>query len=325
MIALLEPARRDGQCSGGYRFQDEIGRRLLTSGRGRQLPLLPSALPAAAEAAAARGEHLVLDGLFAALGCLPPSPPYHLLLHTPLPAELAAAWLPRCRSALVTAPGTARTLPDSTRVAVVEPGLDPCFVPHPLPRSPDAPIRLICVGAITRTKRQLELLELLAAVRPATRPIGLRLLGDTVADPDYAAATTRRAAELGIDCAFACESEPRNVAAHLQAADLCVSMSRSESFGMAVAEALACGVPVLAFATGQFAAWIAHERNGWLFALGDHAGLAARLAILLADPSHLLRARSLARRPPLPDWNAVTERFVAAVQQDHLTDPPLPT
>ena len=153
----------------------------------------------------------------------------------------------------------------------------------------------------------------------------LRLLGDTVADPDYAAATSRRAAELGIDCALVCESDPGDVAAHLQAADLCVSLSRRESFGMAVAEALACGVPVLAFATGQFADWIAHDRNGWLFALDDNAGLAACLSTLLSDPNHIVRARSLARRPPLPDWNAVTERFVAAVLQEHLTDPHLPT
>lgn len=324
MIVLLEPPRRDGQCSGGYRYQDEIGRRLQATGRGRQLAVAPGALAEAIAAATAPEHSIVLDGLFASLPVAPPTRRCDLLLHMELPAASAGAWLPRCRRVIATAPRTVDTLPCAVPVAMVTPGLDPCFRTPASKAAGGRPVRLICVGAITPHKRQLELLELLATL--PTRPaFELTLLGDRVADPAYAAATAARATTLGIGCTFACETSAAGVVARLQAADLCVSLSRSESFGMAVAEALACGTPVLAVATGEFARWIRHEHDGWLYDAGDHAGLAACLHRLLTEPQRLATAAMRVRRPPLPDWDTVADRFVTAVRQEHLADPFLPT
>ena len=44
MIALLEPPRPAGFISGGYRYQDAIGRRIVQWGHGQYLALPPSEL-----------------------------------------------------------------------------------------------------------------------------------------------------------------------------------------------------------------------------------------------------------------------------------------
>jgi len=44
--------------------------------------------------------------------------------------------------------------------------------------------------------------------------------------------------------------DPQILALHYCAADLCLVVSKRETFGMTVAEALCCGTPVIGFASG---------------------------------------------------------------------------
>ena len=65
--------------------------------------------------------------------------------------------------------------------------------------------------------------------------------------------------------------------------DLLVSASRSEAFGMAMVEALACGVPVVATATDGAREIIEDGADGLLVPLGDVEALAAAVVSLLGD------------------------------------------
>ena len=57
-----------------------------------------------------------------------------------------------------------------------------------------------------------------------------------------------------------------------------------EGLGLVAAEALLCGTPVVAFASGGLTDLITHERTGLLVPTGDSAALARALDDLLSRP-----------------------------------------
>jgi glycosyltransferase involved in cell wall biosynthesis len=86
-----------------------------------------------------------------------------------------------------------------------------------------------------------------------------------------------------------------------RAATLLLSTSREESFGLAVLEAMASGVPVVATAVGGVPELVEDEVNGLLFQPAEWERTAIRVAALLAAPERLeaLRQACLARAAPL--------------------------
>ncbi len=307
MIVLLEPTRPAGFVSGGYHYQAEVAHQLATTGNGRLLACDPAAL-AATVAQLRRDPHtlVVVDGLFAE--------------HAPLPADVVALlhcvptrtdWCPAGIPVLATAATTANAATvrgRATAIEVVRPGLDRAFTP--VAHTPNRPLRVLMVGTVTATKGQERVVRTL---RDLADQCVLTLVGDHATDPGHVAHLKTMNGPLQIE--WASVRAPSEVAAALQRCDLFVSASRSESFGMAVAEAAACGAPVLAFATGEIASFVLHGANGWLVPLSDEAGFAALLRSVLRDPAWLLRARSKARRPDLADWPAVGRQFAAACQR----------
>lgn len=80
------------------------------------------------------------------------------------------------------------------------------------------------------------------------------------------------------------------------AADLFVHPAREERWGVSVAEALACGLPVVASdRVGAAYDLLAPGENGELYAVGDGAALAAAIARALALPPGRIAAASLPR------------------------------
>ena len=72
-------------------------------------------------------------------------------------------------------------------------------------------------------------------------------------------------------------------------AQIVVSPSLYEGFGLPAAEAMACGTPVIATTAGAFPEFIEDGRTGILVPPGDPAALAAAIKSLLGDPERCAR------------------------------------
>jgi L-malate glycosyltransferase len=87
-----------------------------------------------------------------------------------------------------------------------------------------------------------------------------------------------------------------DVATILCEADLLLMTSVVESFCVAAAEAMACGIPVVAPRVGGLAEVVSDGTTGHLFPVGAHADAADAVVELLARPSLRRRAGNAARR-----------------------------
>jgi glycosyltransferase involved in cell wall biosynthesis len=79
------------------------------------------------------------------------------------------------------------------------------------------------------------------------------------------------------------------------ALDLFIMPSRSEGWGLAAAEALAHGIPVVASDTGGLACIVEPGHTGWLVAPGDPRALAGAIEEAASDLQRLKEMSSRAR------------------------------
>ncbi len=145
---------------------------------------------------------------------------------------------------------------------------------------------LLCVGAIAPHKGQDVLLQALGLLDDPRWTC--TLVGSHTVDPEYAARITVTASSFtgrvrmpGILHGTALDREYRR-------AGLLVAPSRAESFGMAVADARRCGLPVIASAVGGIPEAVG-DAGAMLVDPDEPRALAELLARWLAEPA--LRAR----------------------------------
>ena len=170
------------------------------------------------------------------------------------------------------------------RVHVARPGVDRVA-------GPARPVRghLICVGTLGRHKGQDLLVEALAEL--GDLDWHCVLAGPLDRDPDFVGQLQNRvSAGLGYGPPRSARPAILTSAALSQAyttADLLVAPSRSETYGMAVTEALAHGLPVVAAAVGGLPEALGSGADGTLpgqlIPSGDPAALAAAIGEWLGD------------------------------------------
>jgi glycosyltransferase involved in cell wall biosynthesis/SAM-dependent methyltransferase len=328
--------------TGGYGYDRRIAAGLRALGWSVAVTSLEGRYPhpdAAARGAAARAfaampdDSLVLvDGL--AFGALPDEVQreqtrlrlvalvhHPLALETGLDAGTAATLeagerraLAAARLVIVTSEPTARALArfgvSSDRVAVVEPGTEPA----PESRGTGTPLQLLSVGSVVPRKGHRVLVDALARIPD-------RLWRLTVAgavDRDLAEASALRDAihASGLDrrVTLAGDLDADALAREYDRADLFVLPTFEEGFGMAVAEAVARGLPVVSTPTGGIADLVDREA-GALVPPGDVDALARVLRAAMEDED-LRRgwteaARQARRR--LPGWDVAAARMAAAL------------
>jgi glycosyltransferase involved in cell wall biosynthesis len=168
-------------------------------------------------------------------------------------------------------------------------------------------VRAVIVANLTPNKGLLPFLRALAQRARADDDFALSCLGRTDVDPVYAQACTRRLREhplLAARVELAGVQSPAQVSQALSRAELLISASRFESFGMAIADARASGCVVLAHAGGHVARLVDAQAGGavcvdddaladaFLACVRDRVQLAARLE---QAAQHRLAARDYAQ------------------------------
>ncbi len=137
----------------------------------------------------------------------------------------------------------AAEFPLPTDVRVVPLGVDlETFAPDPRP-APHGPTRLVIVSRLSSEKRPELAVETLRSLIAQGLSATLTVIGDGPARPQV------EQAALGLPVRFAGYlTGPAAVAGELRAADIAIVPGPAETFGLAAAEALACGTPIVTVA-----------------------------------------------------------------------------
>ncbi|MFD4602806.1 glycosyltransferase family 4 protein [Streptomyces sp. NPDC058464] len=200
------------------------------------------------------------------------------------------------------------------RVHVAAPGADIA----PLAGGTDGVSHLLCVAAVTPRKGQHRLVEALAAVRDL--PWTCTCVGGLGQDPEYVAHLRTLIAQHGLTdrLHLAGPRAGADLDASYAAADLMVLTSYAETYGMAVTEALARGIPVLATDVGGLPEAVGRAPDGGVPGILVPPENPAALAVELrgwfgeADVRRRLKAAARGRRAALDGW-ATTARSLAGV------------
>lgn len=278
-------------------------------------------------------------------GSLPHPPPAGMEYQLPSPPDAdELAWeaplLRADRLITVSADGAAilraRGVP-AERIVVAPGGFDRLL--HPPRRSVASPLRRSIAPPLNRSAAQSPrrsvappltalavaqwiprkgLVELVRAWGQVVRPgWALALVGEDDADPAYAGLVRAAIAAAPAGSVVArgklSDAELRDA----YAAAACFALpSRYEGYGIAFAEALAHGLPVVACATGPVPDLVG-PAAGLLVPVGDEPALAAALARLMDDAA--LRATmaraALARAAALPTWDDTAQALRTLLQE----------
>ena len=331
--------------TGGYAYDrrmiselGQLGWQIDVIGLGSGFPLPSDTTRAAAHAsliAIPKNRTIVIDGL--ALGALPDAAAqlrgrnsllavihHPLALETGLSVEHAKKLRASERAALaavdaviVTSAATQRILVEhyavpTDRIFIAPPGSDPVA---PAQGSTDGIVRLLSVGAMTPRKGFDVLIAALATLTDLRWR--LTIVGDRTRDRETArqldADILRH--KIGDRTAVLGEVSPQHLATLYFEADVFALASRFEGYGMAFAEAIARGLPVIGTNAGAIPETVP-PGAGILVKTDDIAGFAQAIRLLIEDPAERLRLGSAARAASarLPNWEVSAKIFSHAIE-----------
>jgi glycosyltransferase involved in cell wall biosynthesis len=331
--------------TGGFVYDRRIVRALRASGwrtqtldLGDGFPFPASDTRAAARARLAAlpaGWPIVIDGL--ALGALPEAATalrasHRLigLVHHPLALETGLsprdadalraserAALTCVRRVIVTSPSTARLIVSdydvpAERVTVVRPGADRAA---PGTGAGQATVALLAVGAVVARKGYDVLLAALA--RLVDLPWRLTIVGDLGRDAEAVARLHADVARLHLAdrVRIAGVVSAKRLANLYASADIFVLASRFEGYGMAYAEAIAHGAPVVGTTAGAIPETL--PASAALLTPPDDAEAfadAVRRLIENPDERRRLSAAARAAAAALPTWEESAALFAQAIE-----------
>jgi glycosyltransferase involved in cell wall biosynthesis len=242
-----------------------------------------------------------------------------LALETGLSAEVANALrvsetqaLAATRHVITTDHSTAAVLAADyavppARITVALPGTRRMSRPHTRRKGP---VRILAVGAIVPRKGYDLLVRALAELRDLDWH--LTIVGDRTRSREAVAELDRLITEFALAQRMTCTgavTAERLDELHRDA-DLFVQSSWFEGYGMALADAIAYGLPVIATRTGAAPRLVAPDA-GLLLAPGDCVALSGALRLLVGDAPWRERCAMMASTAAqnLPTWDDTAQGF----------------
>ena len=201
---------------------------------------------------------------------------------------------------------------DPRRVVYLPWGLALDEVDHVRARVSRVPRTIVgCLGRLEPRKGQLELCHALAEYRRYDSSVVLELVGP-VGDLDYARQVERCVADGRLRETVWLRGQVDRPLEYVAAWDLAVSMSTDEGQGLAVLEAMALGVPVLARSSAGVEDFLRDGHNGFVLdANASPTTVAEAIAGILATPERKAAAAGEASRfvHERYDWRETVSRI----------------
>jgi glycosyltransferase involved in cell wall biosynthesis len=203
-------------------------------------------------------------------------------------------------------------------VEVVVPGTDPApYIADPPDLRDGRAIAILCVANWLPAKN---VAELVAAFKELPTSVAtLHLVGDTSASRSYGSKIERlvRTSSLRDRVVVHGSLDPDAIAPLRAGADVFALPSLEESYGMAWAEAMAAGLPVVGWDTSNLPNLITHGSEGLLMPTGDTKLLTSTLATLAMDTALRIRLGKAAKRKAaeFPTWAETARHFVSVARE----------
>ena len=183
---------------------------------------------------------------------------------------------------------------------------------------------IVFFGRLARAKGVDLLLEALALLMKVPSPCLI------IGRGEEAAALSQQVRRLGLESKVQLKGwrAPSEIASILARASMAVLPSREESFGNAIAEAMAAGTPVISTRVGSIPEVVVHEQSGLLVAPESPHALASSIQRLTQAPllAEQLGRGGQRRVRSLFTWDVAAQRFesiYASALTTSLTVPPI--
>jgi glycosyltransferase involved in cell wall biosynthesis len=216
------------------------------------------------------------------------------------------------RSILAGGISEARVIPNGVDTSVFRPA-DMAAARRELDLPADTPIALAAANGFRRNRFKDAAAMQSAIEAAADGSILFLAVGEDAPEERHGQATVR----------FIPPQEHSKMARFYQAADVYLHAARADTSPIAIAEALACGTPVVATAVGGIPELVTHGQTGFLAPLGDVAGLATALRTLLTDEPlrSAMGAAAAAEAGPRLDFSRVADAYLdwytEALSEEH--------
>ncbi|HMD34893.1 MAG TPA: glycosyltransferase family 4 protein [Vicinamibacterales bacterium] len=202
---------------------------------------------------------------------------------------------------------------DRSRIAIVEPGTESAAVSKGSAGA--GRLTLLTVGTISIDKGHENLVNALRVIDE--REWQLTIAGSLTRDTGAATRLARAIHDSGLADRISLPGELDGAALSTayDQADLFVLATLHETYGMAVAEAIARGLPVVSTRTGAIPAIVGD--GGIIVAPGNVLELASALSSALRDSAlrAVLRDAALRARERLRSWDRAADEFAAVLEQ----------
>lgn len=204
---------------------------------------------------------------------------------------------------------------DSDDIVLARPGLSVPFVESPSIRQ--NPTEILTVCGIEPRKGVLEMVK--ALKESGLEGVNLTVAGELYDDSEYFRSVRKAVSDLGLNSRvrFTGKLDHLSLLQEFRRADVFMMLSYWEGYGMAIAEAMASGLPVISTTAGAITDLVDNGITGLLVEPGDWKEASRYLSDLFRDDSlrRRLSRAAVEKASGFPSWESTTKSVFETVQE----------